>query len=255
MINCMTMKGLRLDKAVGLPRVENDRRSARVARIPSLTMYLSGGLAYLKSNGGIVNRADPDNDTSPVPGASVFPTIAAMPGTSIPSIRCPAAGTISDHTFAPGFTAEAWTFVSAHYMDARAEPQQIVAPRPAVPSGTPDLLAPNIGWNPSGTFKIWKGRLETEVVTHGDASQYSDQIVVVMATFSLAMGYSLWRNGVRVANAAAFGAMGQTSVGLFGTFGGYIGDQLLFSADLSAPGNEASLAAVNDKLLFKYGLA
>ncbi|WP_226781827.1 hypothetical protein [Oceaniglobus trochenteri] len=244
--------GVTLTHATGLRKIDTDRPGLAAAAVTGWQMLLSGGDAYLKSDHGLKNRAPgmTEKDTMPVPGASVFPATRSIPTTNHPSIFCPLDGSISDHTVPFTMNPDAWTFLAVIHMPTAAAVREILVPRPNPSSGQ---LAPRVGFNTSGHLKLFEG-VNSSTICEDTSGQYQDEAVLIMATFSTGQGYSLRRNGVQVANAAATGAMDQVTIGLFGTFAGYIGHMGILSKDLAAAGNETDLLVIEDWLIGKYGL-
>lgn len=252
MMQVKLAKGVSLANATGAKRVVVDEIEAAAAAIDGWRMLLNGGLKFLLDDGSLLNRVEPSQNVVSI-GATDL-TVAAVPGTALPALHVNAGAAKDDYD--PGFDLNAteYTVFAVLYLPNGSGTDQFIYPK-SIPAGS-EVIAPRIGFNASGTLKVWSGNA-TDVVTHGSGDpDYYDQLVYVMASASAARGHTLRRNGEQVANAGYVGdlAAGYEGFKLFEDFDGYVAEIGVLDKDLSAAENAADLRALDRWINSKYGL-
>lgn len=251
MIQIKVNSGVNISRATGLRRVSVDPKEAAAADIDGWRLLLTGGEKFARSDGSLVNRVERGKLATQL--ASNVVTQGVLPNTNFPAMVTEVSGSSNDYE--PGFdmNPSAFTFFAVLHLPSGNGPDQIVFPK-TVPADNA-VIAPRIGFNTTGTFRIWRGDTTAEVSHGAGDPDYYDQTVYVMASGSVGRGLTLRRNGVEVAfGEAGWSGFDDPEFKLFEDFGGYIGDLGVLDIDLAHPDNLGGLLAVDDWMMTKYGL-
>ncbi|MGP9696231.1 hypothetical protein ACT3UG_01330 [Halomonas sp. AOP27-A1-34] len=256
MIQFQTINGLSLNTPTSLPRIQRTPEGIAMGAIPGWSVFIDPAYA---NSGSARNRAQP-NRVPMFSGDIIFTTINGKPGFNLTNdfparLMGPIGGEINPERWSVFFVTSE---MSINTYESR---QEIISPIEELSSGIclRITMTEFAGYAVSIYEHSNRSPGQPIRLSYENAALNSAAPSLIMCTFSVENGLSIWRNGIKVAAAendkrALTFATDRDDYEMFRFRRGKQGMTGLLNIDLNAPENAGYRRAIEKYLMGKYSI-